>query len=62
NGTNAYRSAGNVGIGTNTPAAALHIKSGGLAVTGQSGQSGAGKGVFLDLGTHAAVVIECRSR
>ncbi len=42
---------GKVGVGTATPAGALHVASGGLAVTGGSSPyTGAGSGVFLESG------------
>jgi hypothetical protein len=42
---------GKVGVGTTSPAGALHVASGGLAVTGASSPyTGAGSGVFLESG------------
>ncbi len=47
----AVNTAGHVGIGTTTPSGALHVASGGLAVTGASSPySGAGSGVFIESG------------
>ena len=49
NDNNAYYTAGKVGIGTNSPKGALHVASGGVAVTGASSPyTGAGAGVFLE--------------
>jgi hypothetical protein len=49
NDTNISYSAGRVGIGTNVPSGALHVASGGVAVTGaNSPYTGAGKGLFLE--------------
>lgn len=49
NGNNTYYTAGRVGIGTTSPKGALHVASGGVAVTGAtSPYTGAGKGVFLE--------------
>ena len=49
NGNNAFYTAGKVGIGTNSPKGALHVASGGVAVTGASSPYiGAGAGVFLE--------------
>ena len=49
NNTNAYYTGGRVGIGTQTPAAKLHVSQGGLAVTGASSPyTGAGRGVFME--------------
>lgn len=43
---------GNVGIGTSTPKGALHVASGGLAVTGNSSPyTGAGAGIFMESST-----------
>lgn len=51
NGADAYFTGGKVGIGTTTPRGALHVASGGLAVTGASSPySGAGAGVFMEWG------------
>lgn len=51
NGVDAYYTGGKVGIGTTTPRGALHVASGGLAVTGASSPySGAGGGVFMEWG------------
>lgn len=51
NANNAYYNAGSVGVGTSTPRGALHVASGGLAVTGASSPyTGAGLGVFLESG------------
>jgi len=48
-GNNAFYTAGRVGIGTNSPKGALHVASGGVAVTGASSPyTGAGPGVFLE--------------
>lgn len=49
NSTNAFYNGGRVGIGTQTPAARLHVSQGGLAVTGAgSPYTGAGRGVFME--------------
>ena len=51
NGNNAFYNAGNVGIGTSSPKAPLHVASGGVAVTGAtSPYSGAGAGIFMESG------------
>ena len=52
NGNNTYYTAGAVGIGTASPAGALQVASGGLAVTGASSPfAGAGAGVFMESDT-----------
>lgn len=49
NGNNTYFTGGRVGIGTNSPKGALHVASGGVAVTGASSPyTGAGAGVFME--------------
>ncbi len=49
NGTNAFYNGGKVGIGTSTPAGALQLANGGLAITGASSPfTGAGQGLFLE--------------
>ncbi|MDB6111658.1 MAG: hypothetical protein JWR69_3408 [Pedosphaera sp.] len=51
NGGVSISTSGKVGVGTASPAGALHVASGGLAVTGGSSPySGAGAGVFLESG------------
>ncbi len=51
NANNTYYNAGRVGIGTSTPRGALHVSSGGLAVTGGSSPyTGAGAGLFMESG------------
>lgn len=51
NANDTYYNAGRVGVGTSTPRGALHVASGGLAVTGASSPyTGAGLGVFLESG------------
>src|SRR5882724_3485899 len=49
NGSSAFYNAGRVGIGTSSPKGALHVASGGVAVTGASSPyTGAGAGAFLE--------------
>lgn len=53
NGADAYFTGGKVGVGTTTPRGALHVASGGFAVTGASSPySGAGAGIFMEGGTN----------
>jgi len=58
NGSSAYYSGGRVGIGTSSPRGALHVASGGVAVTGASSPyTGAGQGAFLEYnGTYGGVL------
>ena len=42
------RASGNVGIGTPSPAGALHVANGGIAVTGDSSPHSGTRGVYLD--------------
>jgi hypothetical protein len=58
NGNNTYYTAGRVGIGTSSPKGALHVASGGVAVTGASSPyTGAGAGAFLEYnGTYGGIL------
>lgn len=49
NGTNLFYNNGRVGVGTQNPAAKLHVAQGGFAVTGASSPyTSAGRGIFME--------------